>query len=106
MSTNTEKILSLMKDQDFMNRIIGMEDNAEVQKAFAEYGVDLTVEQIDAIAEMAFSNQGELDETELETVAGGGLEEIGIIISGIKTLCDYLTEINKARKSRGKKAIW
>lgn len=89
-----------------MSRIMEMDDNTEVQKAFAEYGVELTVEQIDKIAEMAFSDQEELSEEALENVAGGFFEEIGIIISGIKTFCGYISEINKTRKSQGKKAIW
>lgn len=106
MNSVTEKIQELIHDSDFVESLLNMEDNTDVQKAFAERGVDLSLDQIDSIAEMAFGANDELDETQLETVAGGGLEEIGVIIDGIKTIFGWLTEINNSRKAKKKKPIW
>jgi len=104
--SNIDKIQELMQDNSFVESLMKMEENADVQKAFAERGVELTLEQIDSIAELAFGSNTELDEAQLESVAGGGLEEIGVIISGIKTLFGWLTEVNKSRKAKNKKPIW
>ena len=101
-----EKIEQLMRDEAFAKRLLTMEDNTAVQKAFAEEGVDLTLEQINRIAETVYGSSGELDEGQLETVAGGFMEELGIVLSGIKLISSALAEYNKSRKAKGKSSIW
>jgi len=106
MQAMTEKIAALANDEEFVNSLLTMDDNAEVQKAFAERGVDLTVEQIDQMAEMAFGKNGELNESDLENVAGGFLAEAAIVCSGIALFCNCMAEYNNSRKAKGKKPIW
>ncbi len=106
MQDSKEKIIELAQDQKFIDKLLTMEDNSEVQKAFAEEGVNLTVEEIDQMAEMAFGDHGELDESELEKVSGGFLAEAAIVCSGIALFANAMAEYNKSRKARGKKPIW
>lgn len=106
MQSATEKIIELAKDQTFVDKLLTMEDNSEVQKAFSENGVELTVEEIDKMAEMAFGEQRELDESELENVSGGFLAEAAIVCSGIALFANAMAEYNNSRKAKGKKPIW
>ena len=106
MQETAEKIIALAKDEQFINSLLTMEDNVEVQKAFAEKGVDLTVEQIDQMAEMLFGRDGELNEGELEAVSGGFLAEAAIVCGGIALFANCMAEYNNSRKARGKKPIW
>jgi len=68
--------------------------------------VDLTVEQIDQMAEMVFGKDGELNESDLENVAGGFLAEAAIVCGGIALFCNCMAEYNNSRKAKGKKPIW
>jgi len=106
MDSKIDKIQELIHDSSFVDGLMKMEENSDVQKAFAERGIDLSLEEIDRISEMAFGSSEELNEAQLENVAGGGLEEIGVIVDGIKTVFGWLTEINNTRKSKNKKPIW
>lgn len=103
-----EKIKELMENKEFVAGILEMESPEEVQNAFAEKGVDLTIDQVKQIATMAFSDgSAEIPEEELDAVSGGiTLEAICIIAGGVKLFFDIATEVNKSRTSKGKKPIW
>ena len=107
MNETVERVKVLMADPEFVESLTRMEDNTEVQKAFAERGVELSLEDINTIAEVAFGSDGELDEAQLEGVAGGvAWEIIAIVAGGVKLTFDVLTEVNNQRKKKGKKPIW
>lgn len=102
-----EKIKELMNNAEFVAKITAMEEPEEVQNAFAEQGIEFTLEQINQIAEMAINNDAEeLNEDALDAVAGGILAEIAIVASGIALFANTMAEVNKARKEAGKKTIW
>jgi predicted ribosomally synthesized peptide with nif11-like leader len=104
---NIEKVQEVMKDVDFVKKISIMEEPEDVQKAFAEKGVNFTLEEIGQIAEMvAAGNDDELTEVQMDSVSGGILAEIAIVASGIALLANTMAEINKNRKAAGKKTIW
>lgn len=104
---NIEKIKHLMDNKNFVSKITAMEDPEQVQDAFAENGVDFTLEQINQIAELVINNNAEeLNEDALEAVSGGILAEIAIVASGIALFANTMAEVNKARKEAGKKTIW
>lgn len=104
---NINKIKDLMGDKDFVAAIAAMEDPEDVQSAFADKGVDFTLEQINQIAEMVIGgNEDELSEAALEGVSGGLLAEIAIVASGVALFANTMAEVNKARKAAGKKTIW
>lgn len=105
--SNIEKIKDLMDNKNFVSKITAMEDPEQVQAAFAENGVDFTLEQINQIAELVINNNAEeLNEDALEAVSGGILTEIAIVASGIALFANTMAEVNKARKEAGKKTIW
>ena len=104
---NIEKIKELMNDKEFVAKIATMEEPEDVQTAFAEQGVDFSLEQINQIAELVMNdNAEELNEDALEAVAGGILAEIAIVASGVALFANTMAEVNKARKAAGKKTIW
>lgn len=108
MNTKQEMITAAMADQEFVAKIVAMEEPEDVQQAFAEKGVDFTLEEISQIAEMVMNgNAEELDEAQLDAVAGGICWEAVIVVGGlIKIGADIMTEVNKSRKAQGKKTIW
>ncbi len=82
--TMNEKLNALLKDQDFIEKLTNSETDTDVQALLTENGVELTLEEINAIkkgVDAHISGDGELSEDELENVAGG--IDIGGIISGI-----------------------
>lgn len=58
----------------------------DVQKVFAEEGIEVTMEQLEA--ELAKAKNGELDENALDNVAGGTI--LPVIIGGGVALWWYL----------------
>lgn len=106
MDKRTEQVKALMEDQEFVNHLLTLESNEEVRKAFAEKGVEFSLEEVEAVAEAAFGG-GELDESQLENVAGGiAWEIIAIVASGVALAANGMAEYNNYRKSKGKKPIW
>ena len=109
MNAKTEKITALMEDREFVAKIAAMEEPEEVQKAFAEQGVDFSLEEINFIANQVMNgNSEELNEDQLEAVAGGvDPVTVTVVVCGlIKLGADAMTEVNKQRKAKGKKTIW
>lgn len=75
MEEKQAKLEELMKDEAFVNAMFSKESSEEVQKLFAEKGVELTMEEVEdlaaAILEAAPKGEGELTEGALDSVAGG-----------------------------------
>ena len=107
MSAKIEKVQVLMGDAEFVKKISAMEEPEDVQKAFADNGVEFTLEEIGQIAEMATgSDSEELTEGQMDAVAGGVLAAIAVVASGIALGANVMAEVNKSRKAAGKKTIW
>lgn len=82
---NEQAIRELFSDETFIASILAMETPEEVQKALAEKGLDLSLEEISAIKNTLTEDEGELSEDDLENVAGGiALTTLicGLIIGG------------------------
>ncbi len=82
---NEQKIKEIFSDEAFVASLMEMETPEEVQKALAERDLDLSIEDIEKIREMAASQEGELSDEALEGVAGGSLTVAiicGLIIGG------------------------
>lgn len=71
-----EKMKNLVQDHEFMNKMLSCEEPEQVQKLFADNGVEITLEEVKTLgkvlAGMAQSD-GELSEDDLEGVAGGSV---------------------------------
>ena len=107
MNMDNEKLKSVLEDKAFVEALSKMESNVEVQKAFAERGINFTVEEIDFIAEHLYGGEEGLDDAQLENVSGGiALETITVIVGGIALFGNVMTEVNNSRRARGKKPIW
>lgn len=108
MSMNIDQVKAVMADREFVETIVAMEDPVDVQKAFADKGIDFTVDQINQIAELALNHEGEeLTDAELESVSGGAiLEIITVVAGGVALFANVMSEVNKSRKEQGKSTIW
>ena len=88
MDPRAERMDELLGDVEFCNKVVMAPSIEEVQKLFAENGVEFTLEETDefitwlrAMANMLIENDGELSEELLEAVSGGGWLES--LLSGI-----------------------
>ena len=107
MENRLELIKNAMEDKAFVEKIAAMDDGLDVQAAFSEKGIEMTLEEIAQIAAIAFGDKSdELEESALEAVAGGVLAEIAIVAAGVALFANTMAEINKERKAQGKKTIW
>ena len=61
---------ALFADKDFIEKIMKAKNNAEIVKLFADNGVEVTEQDIEEVKTMG-ENNGELDVTALDNVAGG-----------------------------------
>jgi len=92
--TMNEKLNTLLEDQDFIEKLTNTETDTEVQALLAENGVELTLEEINAVkkgVEARISEEGELSEDDLENVAGG--VDIANIIEGV---CNGIVKLGDA----------
>ena len=99
------QIMEIMRDEDFVNEILDMQTTEEVKEAFAEKGLELSLEEIDIISQiinkMVDKNTTELSEEDLEEISGGSLiSKIPKIKEGILDTIDY---IKYRLKNSGKK---
>ena len=79
-----EKIAETFKDEEFAKRIIKIKEKEELIKAFAEKGLELSVEEVDGLIQKGKEtiSNGEfgqikkaLSEDELENISGGDVWE-------------------------------
>ena len=68
----------LSNDNSFIADILNLDSIADIKKAFASKGVELSEEEVTEIVDAVLNNvdqaqQGEIDEQALETVVGGSL---------------------------------
>lgn len=106
MNASVDHIKAVMEDREFVEMIVAMEDPVDVQSAFSAKGIDFSIEEINQIARIAFSDNSELSEEEMDNIAGGVLAEIAIVASGVALFANCMAEYNKSRKAKGKSTIW
>jgi predicted ribosomally synthesized peptide with nif11-like leader len=75
-----EQIQKIFSDEAFVAALLEMETPEDVQKAIADKGLELSLEDINTIKNSLSSEEGELSEDDLENVAGGSAAEIGAAI--------------------------
>ena len=80
-------IQTLMENKEFSEKLALTETTEEVIDVFAEYGVTITEEELEAALASVKSNGNELDEAALENVSGG---IYGAVITGLIALGDRL----------------
>ena len=73
---NNEQLKELFSDEAFVTSILELETVEEVQKALADKGLELSIDEIITIKNTLANEETELSEDDLENVAGGGLFEI------------------------------
>lgn len=81
-----EKVKVLVQDEAFVKALINCDNPEDVQKLFADHGVELTLEEVTQMGkalEKMDPQSGELSEDDLEDVAGGAL---GIVMGGVITV--------------------
>lgn len=74
-----EKIKNLVEDQEFVTKLLACEEPEQVQKLFADNGVDVTLDDVKALGQslsVMAESDGELSEDDLEGVAGGSLMSV------------------------------
>ncbi len=70
-----QKLQEIFQDEEFNKTLFAMETSEEVQAALKERGLELTIDEIKAIAEaIKAAQEGELTEDNLEDVAGGSVK--------------------------------
>ena len=80
-----EQLKTLMTP-DFMQELMDLETAEDVQKAMEQKGISLSIPEINKLQSMLesqASGEGELSESDLEEVAGGGL---------VQTLTDFFLD--------------
>lgn len=98
MDQRIELAQKALEDKAFVEKLLSMEAPEDVQKAFAEKGVELTLEEVKLMGQMLASEKGneELDADQLDAVAGGiALATITAIIGGIALIIDVGTDHRK-----------
>ena len=70
-----EKFMELLNDQEFAEKLMALDEAADVQALLKDNGVELSLEDIETLRKslntQLSSAEGELDEDALEGVAGG-----------------------------------
>jgi hypothetical protein len=96
------KIEEIFSDKEFVKELVALKDNAAVQAALKEKGLDLTEEQIAAIRESMTKKTSELSAEQLEQVSGGvsaehleQIESYGSIAAGALDMGDDLLTVVK-----------
>ena len=80
-----EKLNSLLQDKAFLEKLLALETETDVQALLAENGVELTIAEIAAIKsgiEAKLGENEELSEDDLENVSGGS---VAAIITAVAT---------------------
>lgn len=76
MNEKQAKLEELMKNEAFADALFSKKSSEEIQKLFAENGLELTAEELAAVTATILqgaSGNEELSEDALDSVAGGGL---------------------------------
>ena len=84
MENYEKKFDEAFADKAFVDKVFAMTEPEDVQKAFAEKGIELTLEDVKEIGRrLSESADGELNESALEDVAGGVIT--GVTVAAVIT---------------------
>ena len=73
---NREKLLELLKNEAFFERILALDEPTDVQAAFEEEDVELSIQEIEQLGEMIRKlSEGEISQEQIEQAANGELSE-------------------------------
>jgi len=104
LNEQTVKVLEeKVQDQSFIGKLLGLEDNAEVVGFLKSEGIELTIEEVDAIKngiikKMESKESGEeLSDSDLEEVSGGCVMIVIGIITGIIELASLTESLTRGR---------
>ncbi len=99
---NEERIKELFSDEAFVKEVLALETPEEVQAAFAEKDVDLSVAEIQKAYEILSEHEGEeLSEEDLEQVAGGELIVLlAVALACALGTCGIAVGADQARRRR------
>lgn len=96
---NESKLKELLANEEFAKKIFAIEEPEDVQKAFKEAGLELTMDEVKALGSaLANAAEGkELSEDDLDSVAGGitPAATIGVVV-GIVGIAGVITKISKS----------
>ena len=76
-----EEASKLLENPEFLEKLNAVEDDEQCKKLFADYGVELSSEDIDSMVKESanVSKNGELDVSDLDNVSGGILITAGCL---------------------------
>ena len=105
MMFTKEKALAikpLMENEDFCKELIGAETDEAQCRVFEKYGVTLDTEDLKAIADAVDTakNEAELNEDDLEQVAGGFGAVVSIVVYGVVLLVSLAMFLYLTRQLR------
>lgn len=97
-----DKLNILLQDKSFLEKLVSLETDAEVQAFLAENGIELSITQIITIKNGIAAKLGEkeeLSEDELKSISGGAEipEIITSIADAIGALGDYIDKWTRNR---------
>lgn len=99
MENYEQKFTEAFADKAFAEKVLAMTEPEDVQKAFAEKGIELTIEDVKAIGKALSSNQdGELSEEALTEVAGGSITGVTVaaVIGCVVAVGKLVFSVHKA----------
>lgn len=97
-----EKFNKLMEDEAFVDKLLAMETDKDIQAFLAENDVELSLEEIAAIkkgVEVRLSESEELSDDMLENVAGGS-DVSDLITAVVDAVCSFGDSIHKWTRGR------
>lgn len=75
-----EKVIQVLEDKDFIEKIVRLQTPEEVQSAFKEKGIDTSIKEVELLGslinKMIEKKGGNLTEEDLESISGGGPVEM------------------------------
>lgn len=96
------KIEAAFKDKQFTDKLLSLEEPEDVQKAFAERGIDFTLDEVKEIGKRvtAETSGEELEENSLEEVAGGIVVTTAAVIATVAACANLVVAVGKAIKAK------
>lgn len=94
MDNRIELAQKALEDKAFVEKLLSLEEPEDVQKAYAEKGVEFSIDEVKAMGQMlaADSGEAELDANQLDAVAGGiALATITAIVGAVALVVDVGT---------------
>ena len=105
MEEKNAKLVELVNNEQILSQIIASGSKDAMKSVFAQYGLDLTAEEIDAFVQMMNrSEDGELSMEEMENVAGGAIDALWVFsmaAKGIKAVAKKAWEAGKWAANHG-----